>query len=257
MLELPESLKMFEGKKVILPAATLRPETMYGQTNCYVLPEGEYGAFEMVNDEIFICSERSAKNMAYQDLTKESRSFPKLTTVKGRELIGCKLKAPLAQYEYVYALPMETISMNKGTGIVTSVPSDSPDDWAALKDLQEKEGKRQHYGVKEEWVVPFPPVPIIEIPEYGNMIAVKLVEDLGIKSQKDKDKLVEAKDISYLKGFNEGKMIVPGKEGVAVKEAKLIIKQELIDIGLGATYYEPEDIVVSRQGDECIVALCD
>jgi hypothetical protein len=26
-------------------AATLRPETMYGQTNCYVLPTGTYGAF--------------------------------------------------------------------------------------------------------------------------------------------------------------------------------------------------------------------
>lgn len=142
MLELPESLKQFEGKKVIMPAATLRPETMYGQTNCYVLPDGEYGAFEMVNDEIFICSERSAKNMAYQDLTKEPKKYPVLTTVKGKDLIGCKLKAPLAKYDFVYALPMETISMNKGTGIVTSVPSDSPDDWAALKDLQEKEGKR-------------------------------------------------------------------------------------------------------------------
>ena len=48
-----------------LVAATLRPETMYGQTNCYVLPEGEYGVFEMKNNEYFICSERSAKNMAY------------------------------------------------------------------------------------------------------------------------------------------------------------------------------------------------
>ncbi|CDJ53270.1 hypothetical protein EBH_0055830 [Eimeria brunetti] len=32
-------------KKLFLVAATLRPETMYGQTNCYVLPEGEYGVF--------------------------------------------------------------------------------------------------------------------------------------------------------------------------------------------------------------------
>ena len=28
-------------RKLFLVAATLRPETMYGQTNCYVLPEGE------------------------------------------------------------------------------------------------------------------------------------------------------------------------------------------------------------------------
>jgi len=50
-------------------------------------------------------------------------------------LIGLKLKAPLTKYEHVYALPMQTITMFKGTGIVTSVPSDAPDDWAALRDL--------------------------------------------------------------------------------------------------------------------------
>lgn len=65
-LELPESLKeQFAGKKVYLVAATLRPETMYGQTNCYVLAEGEYGVFEMKNDEFFICAHRAARNLAY------------------------------------------------------------------------------------------------------------------------------------------------------------------------------------------------
>jgi leucyl-tRNA synthetase len=33
---------------VFLVPATLRPETMYGQTNCYVLPSGDYGAFRQV-----------------------------------------------------------------------------------------------------------------------------------------------------------------------------------------------------------------
>ena len=28
--------------------------------------------------------------------------------------------------------------MGKGTGVVTSVPSDAPDDYAALRDLQKK-----------------------------------------------------------------------------------------------------------------------
>ena len=32
-------------------------------------------------------------------------------------------------------LPLLTILTNKGTGIVTSVPSDAPDDYAALMDL--------------------------------------------------------------------------------------------------------------------------
>lgn len=63
--------KSLEGRDVFLVAATLRPETMYGQTCCYLLPSGEYCAVEMHDKEVFICSERSAKNMAYQGLTKE------------------------------------------------------------------------------------------------------------------------------------------------------------------------------------------
>jgi leucyl-tRNA synthetase len=39
----PPKLKSLEGRKVYLAAATLRPETMYGQTNCWVLPDGMYG----------------------------------------------------------------------------------------------------------------------------------------------------------------------------------------------------------------------
>jgi leucyl-tRNA synthetase len=35
-----------ENRKIYLSPATLRPETMYGQTNCFVLPEGDYGAYE-------------------------------------------------------------------------------------------------------------------------------------------------------------------------------------------------------------------
>jgi leucyl-tRNA synthetase len=54
----------------------------------------------------------------------------------------------------------------------------------------------------------FEPVPIINIPEFGNLSAVKLVEEMKIQSQKDKEKLAEAKDKVYLKGFYEGVMLV-------------------------------------------------
>jgi leucyl-tRNA synthetase len=47
------------------------------------LAEGEYGVFEMKNDEYYICSERSARNMAYQDLTKEFGKYPVLAKVTG------------------------------------------------------------------------------------------------------------------------------------------------------------------------------
>jgi leucyl-tRNA synthetase len=131
LLDLPASLnKKFKNKNLFLVAATLRPETMYGQTNCFVLPEGEYGVFKMRNnDEHYIMSERAAKNMAYQELTAEDKNFTPLAKVKGTELIGKRVKAPLTTYEHVFVLPLPTISMVKGTGIVTSVPSDAPHDY--------------------------------------------------------------------------------------------------------------------------------
>ena len=89
----------------------------------------------MINDEYFICSDRAAKNFAHQELTPEFGKYTCLATVTGQDLCGKALQPPLSIYEKVYALPMMTISMTKGTGIVTSVPSDSPDDWAALRDL--------------------------------------------------------------------------------------------------------------------------
>jgi leucyl-tRNA synthetase len=71
LLEKPEEFDAFKDKKIYLCAATLRAETMFGQTNCFILPEGVYGLYEMRNDEYFVMSERAAKNMAFQELTKE------------------------------------------------------------------------------------------------------------------------------------------------------------------------------------------
>jgi leucyl-tRNA synthetase len=52
-------LARFPDKKIFMVPATLRPETMYGQTNCFLLPTGEYGAFTIdATNEIFIMSER-------------------------------------------------------------------------------------------------------------------------------------------------------------------------------------------------------
>ena len=83
LLEFPDSIKSYMTKNVFLVAATLRPETMYGQTNCYVLPEAEYGLYKMKNDEYFICSERAARNFAFQEVTETFGVYPNLAVVKG------------------------------------------------------------------------------------------------------------------------------------------------------------------------------
>ncbi|XP_010251893.1 PREDICTED: leucine--tRNA ligase, cytoplasmic-like [Nelumbo nucifera] len=253
----PSKLKALEGRRVFLAAATLRPETMYGQTNSWVLPDGKYGAYEINDTDVFIVTERAALNLAYQNLSRIPEKPTCLVELSGNDLIGLPLKSPLSLNEIIYSLPMLTILTDKGTGIVTSVPSDSPDDYMALHDLKSKPALRAKFNVKDEWIMPFEVIPIINIPEFGDKSAEKVCIDLKIKSQNEKDKLAEAKRLTYLRGFTEGTMLVGEYVGMKVQEAKPLIRNRLVQIGQAVMYSEPEKKVMSRSGDECVVALTD
>jgi len=93
-------------------------------------------------------SEHSARNLSYQDCFETFGVYEVLFKLKGSELIGTAVIAPLSVYEYVYVMPMLTIKMDKGTGIVTSVPSDSPDDYINYKELKEKDFYRKPYNIE-------------------------------------------------------------------------------------------------------------
>jgi leucyl-tRNA synthetase len=195
------------GRKLFLVAATLRPETMYGQTNCYVGVDLKYGVFIVNDKEAWVCTDRAARNMTYQGLFEGDKgNINKVADIQGWDLVGVPLSAPLCSYERVYTLPMEGVLATKGTGVVTSVPSDSPDDYITMMDLAKKPA---YYNIQKEWVEPFlPPKPIIETQNMGNLAAVKAVQDLKIASQKDKVNLAKAKEIVYKEGFYNGKIMV-------------------------------------------------
>ena len=48
---------------------------------------------------------------------------------------------------------METISMSKGTDIVTSVPSDLPDDYINLLSFKNDEKLRKKWGITPEMIL--------------------------------------------------------------------------------------------------------
>lgn len=254
---LPPKLSKLKGRKVYLAAATLRPETMFGQTNVWIHPTIPYIAQELANGEVYISTKRAARNMCYQGFTKTEGKVDVLVELTGQDIMGAALSGPLTKYKTIYTLPMLTIKEDKGTGVVTSVPSDSPDDFAALRDLKNKQPFREKYGIKDEMVMPFEPVPIIDVPDYGNLCAIKACDEFKILSQNDKDKLLEAKKAVYKKGFYEGIMIVEGYKGQKVEDVKKIIQGKMIDSGDAVKYMEPEKKVISRSNDECVVANCD
>lgn len=253
----PTKLSRLQGKKVFLVAATLRPETMFGQTNCWVRPDMKYVAFQTASGDVFICTRRSARNMSFQGFTKDNGVVPVVMEMLGQDILGCALSAPLTSYKTIYALPMLTIKEDKGTGVVTSVPSDSPDDIAALRDIKKKQALREKYGIEDKMVLPFEPVPIIDIPGYGSLSAPVVCDELKIQSQNDMEKLAEAKEKVYLKGFYEGIMLVEGYKGQKVQDVKKPIQKMMVEKGEALIYMEPEKQVMSRSADECVVALCD
>ena len=255
--KVPESIKklLSENKNIYLVAATLRPETMYGQTNCYILPKGEYGFYEMANGEIYVTSEHAILNMAYQEKTKIPKKAEPLLKIKGEELIGVKISAPLSVHKEVYLFPMETISMSKGTGIVTSVPSDSPDDYINLLNFKNDEKLRNKWGITEEMI--FDPVHIINLEGFSGLAAKDVVEKLKIKSPKEKEKLQKAKEEVYTQGFYKGIIDIGPYKGQPIKDVKDKVKADLIQSGEADTYFEPEGLVKNRIGEECVVALVD
>ncbi|SCU82602.1 LADA_0C06678g1_1 [Lachancea dasiensis] len=240
------------SKKFYFVAATLRPETMYGQTCCFVSPKIDYGVFD-AGDSYYITTERAFKNMSYQKLTPIRGSYKPIVTISGKDFIGSKIHAPLSAYKELRILPMETVIATKGTGVVTCVPSNSPDDFMTTKDLQ---NKPEYYGIQADWVK-HEIVPIIHSDKYGDVTAEAICKELKIKSPKDTVPLAEAKKLAYKEDFYNGTMIYGKYKGDKVEVAKNKLKADLIAAKAAFVYNEPESLVVSRSGDDCIVSLED
>lgn len=207
----------------------------------------------MNDKEVFLCTHRAARNMAFQGTTAVRGEVNQLLEIDGAFLVGTKIRAPYAINPEVYVLPMDSVLPTKGTGVVTSVPSDSPDDFATLTDLKKKP---EFYKIDPSWAA-IDPVPVISTPAYGDMTAPAIVKQMKIQSQKDAKQLAEAKEIAYKEGFYNGTMLVGQYKGESVQDAKPKVRASMIEEGLAFAYAEPEGLIISRSADECVVALMD
>ncbi len=223
-------IKFRMGDK-ILPAATLRPETIFGVTNMWVNDEVEY-VIARVGKEEWILSEKAAKKLSYQMDGVEI-----VGKIHGKELVGKKCMAPIVGRE-IPIFAAKFASPDIATGIVMSVPAHAPYDYVALRDIG----------------MPVEPIVIIEIEGY-EIPAKEIVEKMGIKNQEDVEKLEEATQIIYKEEFHKGIMNenCNGYAGMPVNDAKERIKEEMMSSGIASMMREFSKRVVCRCGEEVVI----
>ena len=245
------TLLKFKIDDFYLVVATLRPETIFGQTNLWVNPEVKYLHVE-VEGQDWIMSREGAEKLQYQKddvLLKEDIDIKKF--------IGRKAKAPGIEKEIII-LPATFVNANVGTGIVTSVPSDAPFDYVALKTLQENPQLCKAYNLNSQEIKNISLIPIIKTKGYGNFPAKETVEKFNIKSLVD-PKLEEATKEVYKAGHHSGVMSENcGKyAGKKVEEAKELIKAELLESGKGDLFHDLSEEVVCRCGNKVVIKRID
>jgi leucyl-tRNA synthetase len=242
-------LKFKYGKKYLV-AATLRPETIFGQTNLWLNPEVSLVEVK-VGKESWIVSKEAYEKLKYQ------KDDVKLVGDFKENLLGKYATAPGVEREIII-LPSRFVEANVGTGIVTCVPSDAPYDYIALKELQQNEGEIKKYGLDKKTVQGIKVIPIIETKKYGQNAGVTIVEENKIKTQDD-PKLIELTQEVYKEGFHSGVLLDNCEKysGMKIIEAKDKMKKELIDSGKADIMYDLSEEVICRCGEKVIIKRID
>jgi leucyl-tRNA synthetase len=240
----------FKFKDKFIVAATLRPETVFGQTNLWVNPETKYYEAK-VGNETWIMSKEAIFKLQHQ-----RKDVEKVWKTK-EKLIGEYAIAPTINRK-ITILPSRFADPDRGTGIVTSVPSDAPYDYIALKELQNDEKEMKKYKLDIDEVKSIKVIPIIKTTKYGNEAGVKVVEDEGIEKQDD-ERLERLTQEVYKEGFHTGILLeVCGPyAGKKVIEAKEKMKEDMIKNNEADIMYETSRKAYSRSGGKIIVAVME
>lgn len=217
----------------ILPAATLRPETIFGVTNMWVNPNVTYRKAK-INGETWICSKECIDKLTYQiDNVKILGE-----KIPGKALIGKTCKIPMVDRE-VPIFAGSFADPRVATGIVMSVPAHAPYDWIALVESGEK----------------IEPISLIEVKGFGTNPAKEVCGQLGIKHQTETEKLDQATEMVYKKEFHTGYLNENCGQyaGIRVSDIKDAVKDELIEQGNAIVMREFSEEVICRCGEHVVI----
>lgn len=236
----------------ILPAATFRPETIFGVTNLWLNPDGDYVEISVDGKDSWVVSGRAANKLKDQNHEIEIKK-----QFKGSALINAFVSNPVsASHNPIPVFPASFVDVNNGTGVVYSVPAHAPMDYIALVDLRHDTATQKKYSLDAELVSSIQPIDLITIPGMGKYPAVEIVEKMGITNQLDK-RVDEATNEIYKKEFHQGvlKENATGYAGKRVSEVKQLIVEQLKNNGVSGSMYDLPERVVCRCLTECTVKV--
>ncbi|MGB9929628.1 MAG: leucine--tRNA ligase [Methanosarcina sp.] len=244
------TLIKFKYDDIVLPCATLRPETTFGVTNLWVNPDVNYVKARVEKDgivEFWVVSKEAFRKLTFTDRTVEY-----IEDVPAESIIGIKVTNPVTG-DKVISLPASFVKPENGSGIVMSVPAHAPFDYLALRDLYD--ANLSKYGITED-LREINLISLIQVPEFGEFPAKEIVENMGIANQKD-PKAEEATKIVYRREFHGGvlKEITGKYKGYPVSKIKDVLTRDLISSNAGETFYEFSEPVVCRCGTPCVVNM--
>ncbi|HEX2169902.1 MAG TPA: leucine--tRNA ligase [Nitrososphaera sp.] len=248
-----DGLVVDDNNAVIFPAATLRPETLFGVTNIWVNPEVDYVQAK-VDGQRWILSRESARKLEFLN-----RKVELIKTFRGNEIIGWKVINPLNDNS-IPIYPAAFVEADSGTGIVMSVPAHAPYDYQALEALKSDENLRARFHLTLD-VNNIRPIKIIESEAYtGSIPAAEAIKEAGPidQNKNNNERLEKATSDLYSREFYRGKMMQnTGRfAGMTVAVAKNEIREYLLQSGLAETIYElVSKPVRCRCGTECVVKL--
>ncbi len=236
-------LVRFEKDGRVYPTATLRPETVFGVTNVWVNPQGDYVRAK-VDGEEWVVSKETITKLRHQNHKVEDDG-----RIEIKDLLNTKVRNPVTGAE-VPVLPASFVQAGNGTGLVMSVPGHAPYDYQALADLRtQTESSLSSDNVPN-------PIAIISIPGVSGIPASLVVEKFKIKNQED-PRLEDATKELYSLEFHRGIMLAnTGKyAGLKVEQAREALVRDYASNGIGTMFEIMNRPVICRCGFECLVHI--